>query len=58
MLMTLHYERLVLILQVYSMAFKVVSLKQITGPPAETSRYQMQRKQNSYFLKLNKRLIN
>ena len=33
MLMTGHYGRLVLILQVYSMAFKVVSLKQITGSP-------------------------
>ena len=55
--MTLHYGRLVLILQVSSMAFKVVSLKQITGSPAETRLCQMQRKQNSYFLKPSKRFL-
>ena len=61
MLRTLHYGRLVLILQVCSMAFKAVSLKQIIGSP-ETRLCQMQRKQKSnvtcvMLMKLNKRFL-
>ena len=56
MLMTLHFGRLILILQVNNMVFKAVSLKQITGSP-ETRWCQMQTKQNSHLLELNKRFL-